>query len=303
MKILILYSLPPQSTAPTRTVGEFDLTGAIAGLHAAIPEAAIAGVHGQPQEILDILNTHRPDVVFNACEAPLGRSDREAHVAALLEWANIPFTGSPSETLTLCRHKDWTKALLNAAGIPVPRSDIFPCIVKPAADDGSAGIEENSICQNTDQLAAAKKRLTVPTLVEEFLPGDEFTVSLWGKTEPEFHSIARTQFTPKYRLYSYTAKWHTDSEDFATIGPTYGDVLDPALQSRIITTAQAAWRTVNLRGYARIDLRQDSQGIPRVMDINPNPELGPEVSIARASKHAGWSWERFIRQQLEWALS
>ncbi len=302
MKILILYTLPPDATDPARTRDEFDLSAGITGLQQVLPEAVAVGVRGEPREILNILDKHHPDVIFNAAEAPLGRPEFEAHIAALLEWAGIPFTGSRAETLTLCRRKDWTAAVLSAAGVPIPRRNHFPCIVKPADQDGSAGVSEESICETPAQAADAAAKLHGPALIEEFLPGDEFCVSLWGRREPEFFSFGRTRFTPKFRLYSYTAKWDTDSDAFAALGPTYGDPIDPALLSQLADTAKAAWRAVGIRGYVRIDLRQDSAGIPRVMDINPNPELSPHVSIARAAREIGWSWERFVRQQLEWAL-
>ena len=93
-----------------------------------------------------ILDSQHPDVVFNPCEAPLGRPDLESHVAALLEWRGVRFTGCGSETLALCRRKDRTKAVLAAAGAPVPRDGGFPCIVKPADQDGSAGIDARRPC-------------------------------------------------------------------------------------------------------------------------------------------------------------
>ena len=108
-----------------------------------LPEADVDGVRGTPQEILEILDDRRPDVVFNLCEAPLGRPDLEAHVAALFEWYAVRFTGSGSETLAICRRKDRTKSVLIAADVPVPREGVFPCIVKPLDEDGSAGIDSD----------------------------------------------------------------------------------------------------------------------------------------------------------------
>lgn len=96
MKVLILHSLAPTTAGPGRNVAEFDLSGAVHGLRSVLPEAGVAAVRGEVREVLDALETYRPDVEFNACEAPLGRPDLEAHVAALLEWLGIPFTGSGS---------------------------------------------------------------------------------------------------------------------------------------------------------------------------------------------------------------
>ncbi len=301
MKVLILHSLAPEAAAPDRSTDEFDLSSAVNGLRAALPEAAVAGVRGELREVLEVLDRHRPDVVFNACEAPLGRPDLEAHVAALLEWLAIPFTGSGSAALALCRRKDRTSAVLAAAGVPVPRNGVFPCIVKPADEDGSAGIDEQSICENEDALARAKARIQGPVVVEEYLAGAEYTVSMWGQHAPEYFSPARMDFSNGLRINTYASKWDIESPDFGNTRLVYDLDLPPALRQSVEGTARAAWLAVGARGYMRIDLRVDGDGIPRVLDVNPNPELGEDVGIYRGVTEAGWTWEQFVRKQLEWA--
>jgi len=302
VKVLILHSLAPESSEPGRTTDEFDLGSAVAGLRGALPEAVVAGVRGELREMLGVLDTHRPDVVFNACEAPLGRPDLEAHVAALLEWLDIPFTGSNSDTLALCRRKDRTSAVLAAAGVAVPRRDVFPCIVKPADEDGSAGIEEDSICETAAQVARAKARIGGPVMVEEYLVGAEYVVSMWGHHAPEHFSPALMEFSNGLRINTYASKWDAESPDFANTRLVYDLDLSPSLRQSLEETARAAWLAVGARGYMRVDIRLDAQGVPRVLDVNPNPELGEGVGIYRAVCEAGWSWEQFVRMQLEWAL-
>jgi D-alanine-D-alanine ligase len=301
MKVLVLHTLPPDAAGPGRTAAEFDLSEAARGLAEALPEAAVVGVRGEAREIMTLLSAHRPDVVFNACEAPLGRPDREAHVASLLEWTGVRFTGSGSETLALCRRKDRANAVLAASGVPVPRAGRFPCIVKPAGEDGSAGIDSASVCESPEALGGALARLSVPAIVEEFLPGREFAVALWGEGGPEHASIGETLFEGGLRVNTYAAKWETQSTDFANSPISYRTEIDPPLRDAILKAARGAWRSVGARGYLRVDIRQDEEGSPRVLDVNPNPELGPEVGINRAVQEAGWSFPRFVRRQVEWA--
>jgi D-alanine-D-alanine ligase len=301
MRVLVLHSLPPLSVEGARDAGEFDLRAAAEGVASALPDADVVGVRGEVSEVLDALAVHRPDVVFNVCEAPLGRPDREAHVAALLEWLGVRFTGSGSETLALCRRKDRVNAVLAQAGVPVPRPGVFPCIVKPADEDGSAGLDADSICAGPDALARARTRLPGPVVVEEFLPGREFAVALWGHTEPAHVSIGETRFQGGLRLNTYAAKWDTESADFANSPLSYDVALEPALREAVVAAGGGAWRAVEARGYLRVDVRLDAAGVPRVLDVNPNPELGPEVGIRRAVEEAGWTWPRFVRQQIEWA--
>ncbi|HEY2013341.1 MAG TPA: ATP-grasp domain-containing protein [Bryobacteraceae bacterium] len=299
--MLVLHTLPPHAAAEGRVVGEFDLNAAAAGMASVLPGAVVAGVRGEVSEITRLLDAYKPDVIFNACEAPLGRTDLEPHVAALFEWLGVRFTGSGSETLSLCRRKDRANAVLAAQGVPVPRTGVFPCIVKPADEDGSAGIHGDSICEDAEALARVQARQTGPLVVQEFLPGREFAVSVWGRNEPDYLSIGETLFRNGLRLITYAAKWDLESDDFANSPLNYHTALDQPLREAIHAVAGAAWRAVGARGYLRIDIRLDAAGDPYVLDINPNPELGPGVGICRAVQEAGWTWEQFIRRQVEWA--
>ncbi len=301
MKVLVLYTLSPVAVTPEqRIVDEFDVSEAAREIAEVLPDAMVAGVHGDVREVLALLEQHQPDVVFNVCEAPLGRPDREAHVAALLEWLGVRFTGCGSETLALCRRKDRTNALLVAAGVPVPRPGVFPCIVKPADQDGSAGIDHHSVCADSEAVARVRTRLTGPVVIQEFLPGREFAVSLWGREDPSEVSIGESLFLGGMRVLTYAAKWAPDSADFANTPLVYTPRLDPLLREAVVTVARGAWRAVSARGYLSVDVRLDAAGAPHVLDVNPNPELWPD-GIYRAVNEAGWSWERFVRQQVEWA--
>lgn len=301
MRVLVLHTLPPAQAPAGRSRDEFDLAEAAEGIAAVLPEARVAGVRGQAQEIMALLERERPDVVFNACEAPLGRPDLEAHVAALLEWQAVRFTGCSSETLALCRRKDRVNALLAASGVDVPREGVFPCIVKPADEDGSAGISAESVCRDAVEAARARARWTGPVVVQEFLPGREFAVSLWGRREPEHASIGEFCFRSGLRLNTYAAKWDMESADFGASPLSYATEIAAPLSGAVLVAARGAWRAVEARGYLRVDVRLDLQGRPRVLDVNPNPELAPGVGIHRAVTEAGWTWERFVRQQVAWA--
>lgn len=301
MNVLVLYALPPERPGSGRASNEFALSEAAEEIRRALPEAEVAGVRGHATELLALLAERKPDVVFNLCEAPLGRPDLEAHAAALFEWCGVRFTGSGSETLALCRRKDRTRAVLSAAGVPIPRAEGFPCIVKPADEDGSAGIDADSVCDDAAARDRARARIDGPAIVEEFLAGTEFVVSLWGRTEPDHASIGEVTFENGLQLFTYAAKWDEDSPDYKNSRLHYHTAIDPALKDRLIETSRAAWWAVGARGYLRLDVRLDNAGIPRVLDVNPNPEIGPDMGMHRAVTEAGWTWERFVRRQVEWA--
>jgi D-alanine-D-alanine ligase len=305
VRVLVLYTLPPESPGPQRTVAEFELSGAAAFVARALRGAAVRAVHGRPLEILEVLREINPDVVFNLCEAPLGRPDLEAHVASFLEWAGIRFAGCGSETLTLCRRKDLTTPVLRAAGIGVPQdvdpaNPSFPCVVKPAAEDGSAGIHDHSLCHNAEQLRYALSQLTQPGIVQEFVPGREFSVSLWGRSHPDFSSIGETT-REQGGLITYATKWQEDRGEGSSSQVRHTAGLDADLQEAILKAARAAWKAVGARHALRIDVRLDQQGAPRVLDVNPNPAISPVMGICRAVQEAGWRWETFVTKLVEWA--
>ena len=301
MKVLVLQSLPPEAPGDGRHAWEFDLSEAAASIVEILPETSVASVRGSPAEVFEVLSKHQPDVVFNLCEAPLGRTDREAHVAALLEWLGIRFTGCGSETLALCRRKDFATAVLAANGVAVPRSDCFPCIVKPASEHGSVGLNHGSVCEDPGAVEVARAKWDGPVLVQEFLPGREFVISLWGNSGPDFFSIGEMLFKGGLRINTYAAKWEVESADYANSPISYTTPTEAGLRDALLDAARGAWQAVGARGYLRVDVRLDSEGTPRVMDVNANPSVSPEVGMHRAVTEAGWTWQRFVQLQIEWA--
>jgi D-alanine-D-alanine ligase len=306
MKVLILHTAPSDVQQPGRIAGEFELDHTARNIASVLPGAIVCGVRGYPREIVDVIDAHAPDVVFNLCEAPQGRPYLEPHAAALFEWLGVRFTGAGSATLALCRRKDLVKPILRAAGIGVPANvdpirPAFPCIVKPADEDGSAGVFADSVCDTPQMLEHARGRLQGPVMVEEFLPGREFVVSLWGAAEPENVSVGETVFQAGIRLITYDGKWNTEGHEFANTPMHYDTEIPDVIRQAIIVAARSAWRAVEARHYLRVDVRLDSNNSPRVLDVNPNPEMGPEVGICRAVQEAGWTWERFVKSLIEWA--
>lgn len=297
----MLHTLPPNDCGADRTSDEFNLVEGAGHVASVIDGAVVAGVRGDVAEILSLLQAQRPDVVFNLCEAPLGKPNLEPAAAGLFEWLGMPFTGCGSETLALCRHKPRMNAVLAAHGVAVPREGVYPAIVKPADEDGAAGIHADSICDDAPAVERAKARWPGPVLVQEFLPGREFAVGLWGRSEPDFVSIGETVFAGGLRLNTYAAKWDTESAEYHNSPLNYDTELDAPLRERVIAAARGAWVASGARGYLRVDVRCNAEGTPCVLDVNANPAIGPDIGICRSVDEAGWEWARFVHLQLEWA--
>src|ERR1043165_342688 len=156
------------------------------------------------------LRKRKPDVVFNLFEGNLDNTETESYVAGLLDWAGIPYTGSPFPTLVLARAKHTTKLLLKGAGLPtadffvvnelpVPPCTLeYPVIVKPAGQDASVGLDQESVCLDQYQIDQRVQYILEtygpPVLVEEYLSGREFNVALLELPELQYLPPAEILF-------------------------------------------------------------------------------------------------------------
>lgn len=258
----------------------------------------------------------RADLVFNLCEGVLGVAQWEDHVAAALEFAGIPFTGAGSWTVAVCRRKGVANALLAHAGLPVPEFVVahgripddfpLPAIVKPAAEDASAGVDRASVVSDRKSLRARVAAMTEQfdeVLVQRYIAGREFNVGFVGdRTLP----IAEIDFsampTDAWPILTYAAKWHAGSvEDLGSV-PVCPAVVPERLAARLLRVAEAAWRAMQGKGYGRVDLRVDADGRPWVLEVNPNPDLTDEAGLSRMGRAAGWEYPELVRRVAEVAL-
>ena len=184
------------------------------------------------KELVQTLSRLSPKFVFNLCEQLNGKPELEMCVAGLLELMGIPYTGSGPLALGLALGKHQVKQTLRAAGVwsargyvlarghkPDPRWNHYPVMVKPAHEDGSLGINSGSVCFDYAQLEKQASYIhniyVQEALVEEYLDGREFNVSILGDRNPEVLAISEIDFSgmPKDepRIVSYRGKWDEES--------------------------------------------------------------------------------------------
>src|SRR5918911_725330 len=197
-RVLILYNEPVLPADHPDADSEYEILYTVGEVHQVLAGAGYEvrrlGVSRDPAALLAGLREHRPDVVFNLFEGLADCADTEAHVAGLLEWLGVAFTGSPAQALRLARRKHLTKRLLRGAGLatagffvveglPVPECPLeWPVIVKPATQDASVGLDQGSVVTDQGRLEERVAQLLgaygPPVLVEQFIPGREFNVAL-----------------------------------------------------------------------------------------------------------------------------
>jgi D-alanine-D-alanine ligase len=259
----------------------------------------------------------RCDLVFNLCEGVHGFSQWEEHVVAALEFAGVPVTGCGPWTIAACRRKATANAILSQAGLPIPpwvlaqgnkiAEDFpLPAIIKPAAEDASAGLDRGSVVGDRKALRAKLAAMTEQfdeVLVQQYIPGREFNVGFVGNRALP---VAEIDFTGmpegSWPILTYAAKWHTGSaEDLGSV-PVCPAQISQRLAERLVRVAELAWRTMQGRGYGRVDLRVDDTGRPWLLEVNPNPDLNDDAGLSRMAQAAGWPYPELIRRIAEVAL-
>ncbi|NWG12083.1 MAG: ATP-grasp domain-containing protein [Acidobacteria bacterium] len=275
----------------------------------------------------DVFNTLiriAPRFVFNLCEEINHRCELEMCVAGLLDLMGIPYTGSGPLALGLALNKFRVKKMLRSFNIPTARGYLhppgenscvrnlgFPVIVKPVHEDGSLGIGPSSVCKDSaglrEQVKIVHDIYRQSALVEEYLDGREFNVSILGDGRPEILAISEIDFSGMPpgmpRIVSYQAKWDEDSPLYRGTVPVCPARIPGRLESRVRDLAVRSFRAVGCRDYARIDMRTDAEGRVRVLEVNPNPDIGPKAGFARAARAAGYTYTDMVLRISEFALA
>ncbi|HUJ47098.1 MAG TPA: hypothetical protein VLV55_08200 [Rhizomicrobium sp.] len=232
----------------------------------------------------------RWDGVFNFCEGLKGLA-REATVPALLDAYEIPYVFSDGLTLAVTLEKSMAKRIVRDAGIATADfavietpADIrkvnlsYPLFLKPVAEGSGKGVDAKSKVTDAASLRRVAQdlleRFKQPVLVETFLPGREFTVAILGTGE-DAKVLGVSEIKSKANWvgdgYGYVNKeyWH-DKVDI--IGA------DPASGNAAGEVALAAWRALRCRDGGRVDIRNDANGKPHFIEVNPVAGLRPEYS-------------------------
>ncbi len=290
---------------------------------------AIIDTFGKYHEVIPIeadlnayekLRRSRPDIVFNIAEGRFGAS-REAQIPAMLEMLRIPYTGSDPLTLGICLDKARAKEILAYHRVPTAKFSViqswplngqlrhidYPMFVKPLFEGSSKGIWNDSLVQDRKELKAVVEKMwdiyQQPALVEEYLPGREFTVAMLGNgstlralpiVEINFNGLPEGV----NKFYSYEAKWIWDTR------ATPLDIfhcpadLDETLKAKIEKLCKRAFTVLNCRDLCRIDVRLDEAGEPCIMELNPLPGLIPDPvdhsCFPKACYAAGMTYDEIL---------
>lgn len=265
-----------------------------------------------------------PDVVFNQYDDVVHGALYEMRLAALVRMMGYPLTGSPALPLGLTRYKFMTASLLAGAGIPIPPNTAmletvsavarhkwqFPLIVQASQEHAGIGLDRHSVVYSKkalrDKVREILRTYNQPALVQRFLPGREFNVGILGGNRPRVLPLAEVNYHDLPEdippIMSYAAKWVETSVEYQKTSVLCPAQVEPELEDRIKQVALQAFRAVGAKGYARVDMRLDEAGEPRVLEVNCNPCLDEGMGLARAAERAGIAYPQLLQQIVRAAL-
>jgi D-alanine-D-alanine ligase len=259
-------------------------------------------------------------LVFNLCEALGGAIDGETRVARVLEAAGVRYSGGTPDNLDCCRDKAFTKARLLEHGVSTAPYQVFntaaqavtvplPAIVKPVAEDSSAGITPHAVVHDEralrERVAYVLQTYRQAALVEMFLDGREFNVSIWGSgAEAHVLGIGESIYpgaAPDESIMDFDSKWVPESPEYTDFKVLYPAPVDAVLEGVITRLALDAYRVMGCRDYARVDMRE-KDGQLYVLEVNPNPCLASDGGFANAARAAGLTYAQMAHQiaRLAW---
>ncbi len=257
------------------------------------------------------------DVIFNLTESYAGDDTKDMQIAGFLDLLGTPYTGAGPHALYLAQDKALAKKMFSFHGIKTPffatsyrgrldhAHDIeFPLIVKPVSEDGSIGIEADSVVGSIKELMERihyiHDKFDSPALIEEYIEGREIYASILGNEDPAVLPLVELDLsklpegTP--RIASTEVKWEKETESYRVTKSAPVEDLPEATAKRLEETALAAYRTLKLRDYGRIDMRLTKRNEIYVLEANPNPWLASGAEFAMAAKKAGRSYSDLIAE-------
>ena len=287
-------------------------------------EVRVLGLHDELGSIRPTAGLFKPHIVFNLMEAFAGVTTFDQNVVSYIELLRLPYTGCNPRGLILARDKALSKKLLAYHRIRVPEFIVirrgrkallpkrlhFPLIVKSLFFEASTGISQASVVENEDQLARrvqfVHESLGTAAIVEQFIDGRELYVGVVGNARLSVFPVWEMSFTQihdnRWRIATERVKWSTQYQKRHGI-ITAAASLDPDVMDQIQRIARRTYRSLDLSGYARIDLRlEEESGRAYVLEANPNPNLAYGEDFAESAEVSGLAYEQLLERVLTLGL-
>lgn len=323
LKVGITYNLKKdfskRENQPIDLLEEFDSEETIDAIREVLESEGHEVIKlGGDTGLIDRVRQRPVDIVFNIAEGLEGRN-REAHIPALLEFLNIPYTGSDPLTLSLTLDKAMAKRMVMSQNIPTPpfkkiekMNDLdgldlhYPLFIKLCYEGSSKGVRLDSKISDPQFLEEKARELLKtygsPLLVEEFVKGPEFTVGVLGNEDPFVLGVMQIEIKgrpPEESVYSLEIKREWEEKVRYHCPPS----IDPHLQKKIEEVALQSYRALECRDVSRVDIRVGEDRTPYFLEINPLPGLSPVYGdLVIMARSMGWDYARLVKTIFHQAL-
>lgn len=268
---------------------------------------------GNSFQVIEALASGRSwDMVFNIAEGLYG-DGRESVIPAILDQYKIPYVFSGPVILGISLNKYLTRLIVSAAGVPVSPgtlirdlSDVdecnlkYPLFIKPVSEGTGKGITEKNLVKNPKELRDMSdyllKRYEQPALVEEYLPGREFTVGIIG-SGVNATAVGGMEIECKDNL-PYSVEFKENYQEFCRYIP-----MAPDFTEECKALALNVWKALGGLDGGRVDVKADRNGKMCFMEVNPLAGLHPVHSdLPILSRMAGIEYQELLEMIVHSAL-
>ncbi len=249
------------------------------------------------RDIAAVLTVLAPDVCFNALHGAWGE---DGCVQGVLETLGLAYTHSGVLASALAMDKAKAKAVMAAAGVPVPGGGLFdrleagrahvmapPYVVKPNAQGSSVGVFLVFEGANGPPVELLEPAWAFgdQVMIEPYVPGLELAVAVMGE-----RALTVTQIEPRTGFYDYEAKYGDHGS--AHILPAR---ISPAAADRALRHARAAHAALGCRGVTRSDFRYDDiNDLLVLLEVNTQPGMTPTSLVPEQAAHAGFGFDELV---------
>ncbi len=308
---------------------EFDVVTTLKAIgHEILP----LGVCDDLGDIRRAIRDFKPHITFNLLEEFHGVGVYDHHVVSYLELMRQHYTGCNPRGLLLSHDKPLAKKILSYHRIRTPGFFVvkkgkkprkaagfeFPLLVKSVSEDASMGITDSSIVYDDqslfDRIQFVHAETETDALIETYIDGRELYVGVLGnrrlKTLPIWEMAFRNAPPGMHQIATARVKWDVEYQKKLGIETLEAKDLDRAVEQKILSVCKRVYRALSLSGYARLDLRLNSEGDVHVLEANPNPNLSFGEDFAESAEKVGIQYDELLQKiltlglnyQAEWRL-
>ncbi len=320
------YMVPPDDTsghdlATVKWKTEFDVASTIEDLGHEVRKLGVKDDLGLIRQTVD---EFKPHIAFNLMEAFHEVGVFDMNVVSYLELLRLPYTGCNPRGMLLSRDKALSKKLMGYHRIPVPEFAVFkrglaikrprrlkfPVIVKSLTQEASIGISQASVVEDDAKLRErvrfVHESVGTDAIAERFIDGRELYVGVMGNERLQVFPVWEINLSKMpdgaHRIATDRVKWNVEYQKKHGIKTSAAKDLTDGLREQIQRVTKRVYRSLEMSGYARIDLRLNAEGNFFVMEANANPQLAFGEDFSESAERAGLAYEDLLQRILNYGL-